>query len=417
MDNITYPAGLANTVYPRSLRTTIAEDLQLYPVVAVMGARQVGKSTLCRQIASDRGMAQCTMDDRGMLEQARTDAEGLLHDLGDGGCFIDEVQRAPELFLAIKGIVDRNQRPGRFLLSGSSQPRVRGHVGDSLLGRAAYRTLRPLTLGELRLSDSHNGWSFLLCDDDASVLTELRRRADQSGSLEWRDIVQTGGFPRALAARPDQRRRLLDDYTTVFASRDIREVIGIESTERFEGFLRVVAARTGQTLNYSSLSQELGLPVNTVRRWVDALERSYLIDRIPPYSRNASQRVISAPKLFMVDSALAMAAARETTSTGFHLETLVATDLGVWKDARSGRGLYHWRLASQQEVDFVLEEHGVLLPLEVKGSSAVGSRDARHIGKFRSLYPNVKRGLLLSADPEIRVLADGVIAAPWWAAL
>ena len=417
MDNITENIARANTVFPRVLRPTLESDFALYPVVAVMGARQVGKSTLCRQLADDRGMSYCTLDDRDVLRHAREDPEDLLHNLGDTGAFVDEAQRAPELFLAIKAIVDRDGRPGRYLLSGSNQPTIRDGVGDSLLGRAAYRTLRPLTLSELRFDEEHTGWSFLMDEPEDRALEELKRRAERSGQLDWREMVRVGGFPRVLAAQAAQQSRLLDDYVSVFASRDVREVIGIESPERFEVFLRVIAARTAQELNLSSLSQELGLAVNTMRRWTDALERSYLIHRLQPYSRNASQRVIKSPKIFMVDSALAMAAARETSPSGFHFETMVASDLGVWRDVGVGRVVYHWRLASQQEVDFVLEENGRLLPVEVKGADVVRHTDARHLRRFCSDHANAVRGLLVSADPEVRVVSTGVIAAPWWAVL
>lgn len=403
--------------YPRLLKAVLLRDLGLYPVVAVMGARQVGKSTLCREIAAERGLTYRTLDDRDVRTRALTDPEGLLDELGDTGAALDEVQRAPDLMLALKAVVDREQRPGRYLLSGSNQPRVSSAVGDSLQGRAAYRTLRPLTLSEQRLSKEHRGWGFLLHGDEASVLKALAEQAETSGALDWREVVGTGGFPRALAAPPAHRMGVLNDYTETFARRDVREVLGIESTERFESFLRLTAARTGQEVNFSALSRDLGTPVNTLRRWVDALVRSYLVEIIPPYSRNASQRVIKAPKLFMVDSALALAGAREVEPTGFYLETLVAADLCVWRDDAPGRGLYHWRLGSGQEVDFVLEDGRRLLPVEVKASGRVTTGDARHLRRFRDLHGNAPRGLLLSGDPEIRVLGADIVAAPWWAVL
>ncbi|MGH7710526.1 MAG: ATP-binding protein [Gemmatimonadaceae bacterium] len=403
--------------YPRSLEQTLFRDLTVYPVVAVMGARQVGKSTLCRKLADKLGFVQRTLDDRDVREQAVSDPEGLLAELGDQGAFLDEVQRAPDLMLAIKAVVDRDQRPGRFLVSGSNQPTVSQAVSDSLLGRATYRTLRPLTLSELRFDERHAGWSFLFAPDEGSVVAELERRSASNGALDWHETVRTGGFPRALAAPGDHRLRLLDDYVKVFSSRDIRDLIAIESTPRFESFLRLTAALTGQQLNASGMSADLGIPVTTVKRWIDALQRSYLVELVPAYSRNASQRVIKSPKLFMVDAALALAAASETNPTGFHLETLVATDLQVWKDGEPGRGLHHWRLNSGQEVDFILEEHSTVIPVEVKASVGVSNREARHLRTFRERHANSLRGLLLSCDPEIRVLDAGVIASPWWAVL
>jgi predicted AAA+ superfamily ATPase len=407
----------ANARYPRSSRQALIDDLRLYPVVAVMGARQVGKSTLCKELAAGVGLAQRTLDDRDVREQALADPEGFLAGLGDQGAFIDEAQRVPDLMLAIKAIVDREQRPGRYLLSGSNQPKMGRAISDSLLGRATYRTLRPLTLSELRFDELHPGWSFLFNANERAVLSELERRAASSGELDWRDIVQTGGFPRALAAAPSQRLRLLDDYVEIFSNRDIRDLIAVESHARFEAFVRLTAARTGQELNASSLSNDLGVPVSTIRRWLEALQRGYLIELVPAYSRNAGNRVIKAPKIFAVDSALALAAARETEPTGFHLETLIASDLQVWKDGEATRDLHHWRQASGQEVDFVLEETAKLVPLEVKASRSVGASDARHLRVFREHYPNSPRGLLLSCDPQIRIIAPGIIASPWWAAL
>lgn len=402
--------------FPRALRPALLEDLEVYPVVALMGARQVGKSTLGRDIAAARGMAVRTLDDRDVLRQAIEDPEGLVEEL-DGAGFIDEAQRAPGLFLALKAVVDREQRPGRYLLSGSNQPGMFGAVGDSLLGRAAYRTLRPLTLSEQRLDESHRGWDALFHESTAVVLAELERRAAESGALDWRIAVETGGFPRALAAPAERRKRLLDDYVEVFASRDIRELLAIESTDRFEQFTRLVAARTGQVLNSSGLSADLGIPVSTVRRWLGSLERSFLVEQVPAFSRNAGHRVIKAPKLFMTDVALALAAAQEPQPTGFHLENLVASDLMVWRDAAPGRLVHHWRTQSGQEVDFVVEHNRRLVPVELKTATSVGDRDARHLRAFLQGHDAGIRGILLSADDAIRELRGGVVAAPWWAVL
>jgi predicted AAA+ superfamily ATPase len=407
----------ANTRYPRVVRPQLVADLGVYPVVAVMGARQVGKSTLCLQVATEFGFASRTLDDRDVRAQALSDPEGFLDELGNSGAFIDEVQRAPDLMLAIKAVVDRDQRKGQYLLSGSNQPKVGQAVGDSLVGRATYRTLRPLTLSELRFDEQHPGWSFLFGRDERVVIEELERRAESSGSLDWRSVVRTGGFPRAADAAPENRLRILDDYIEILSRRDIRDIIAVDSTPRLEAFVRLTAARTGQTLNVSGLSNDLGIPITTVRRWLEALQRSYLIELIPPYSRNPSQRVIKSPKLYSVDPALAMAAARETDPTGFHLETLVAHDLLVWRDGSPTRDLHHWRLSSGQEVDFVLEEQGQLLPVEVKAGDAVGEAEARHLTAFRDRYPNTPRGVLLSCDQRIRVVKPGIVACPWWAVL
>lgn len=407
----------ANTHYPRVIQPQLSADLRLYPVVAVMGARQVGKSTICQEIVDALGFARRTLDDRDVREQAIADPEGFLADLGDRGAFIDEVQRAPDLMLAIKAVVDRDGRNGQYLVSGSNQPKVGKSVSDSLVGRATYRTLRPLTLSELRFDEELRGWSFLFGSDEAAVIAELERRAASSGPLDWPTVATTGGFPRAVAAPPDQRLRVLDDYVEIFSRRDILEILEVESAPRLEAFVRLTAARTGQELNVSGLSNDLGTPITTIRRWLEALQRSYLIELIPPYSRNSGQRVIKSPKLYSVDAALALAASRETMPTGFHLETLIASDLFVWRDGSPTRDLHHWRLSSGQEVDFILEENGQLLPVEIKAGSAMGADEARHLITFRERHTNTPRAVLVSCDPQIRVIRPGILACPWWAVM
>lgn len=407
---------MSTLLYPRALRSGLLRDLDVYPVVALLGARQVGKSTLGREIAETRRLPFRTLDDRDVLRQALADPEGLIDELGGAG-FIDEAQRAPGLFLAIKRLVDREQRAGQFLLSGSNQPHVARAVGDSLQGRAAYRTLRPLTLGELRFDERAGAWDLPFAEAAADVLDALAQRAGSSGALDWRDVVGTGGFPRAVAAPADARRRLLDDYVRTFAERDVRELLAVGSPDRFEQCVRLVASRTGQVLNVNGLAGELGIPVNTVRRWLDALRRSFLVEEIPAYSRNAGQRILKAPKLVVLDAALALAAARESVPTGFHLETLVASDLMVWKDAAPDRAVHHWRTQHGQEVDFVVEQARRLVPVEVKASASVGADDARHLRTFLERHSEAVRGLLLSADPAIRSFGERVIAAPWWAVI
>ncbi len=403
--------------YRRALEATIAADLDTYPVVALTGARQVGKSTLAQEIAETRGMRYITLDDRECLVDARERPQALLARAGAGGLCIDEAQRAPALFLAIKQLVDADQRPGRILLTGSNQPALGSSVGDSLLGRAAYRTLRPLSQSEIRLSEDHDGWSPLFTSDHKALLRLLEERATLNAPADWRAAARTGGYPRVLAAPAGNAGRVLDDYLATFVRRDIREVLEIESPERFEAFLRLAYARTGQELNYSGMSGDLGTPVRTLRNWGDALARSYMIELVPPYTRNASERVIKSPKLFAVDVALAIEGARETEPTGFHLETLVASDLLRWRDAAAGRQVSHWRLGTGQEVDFIAQQHRSLVAIEIKAASTASTRDARHLRTFMDRTPETVRSLLLSCDPEVSMLSQGTIAAPWWSVL
>jgi hypothetical protein len=382
-----------------------------------MGARQVGKTTLARLIGQEFGMAYCSLDEQGIRQQALEDPTGLIESVAETGAVFDEVQRAPDLLLALKTVVDREQRKGRFILTGSNQPRVSQHVADSLVGRVAYRTLRPLTLGEQREDAISGRWNNFFDLKGEALVRALVEAESLSGRLDWQSVTTTGGMPRALAAPTEDRLQVLDDYLQTFARRDIRDILAVESVERLEQFLRLVAARTGAELNYASVASDLGQSPRTVHRWIEVLERSYLVTLIQPYSRNASSRVIKRPKLFMVDPALAVAGSGDPKPSGFHFETLVANDLLAWRDDGPGRGLFYWRLASGQEVDFVLTKGSRLVPVEVKCGAEVGRGDARHLYSFLDQYQEAGIGVLLSSDPTIRWLADRVIAAPWWAVL
>jgi len=403
--------------YPRQLLPRIGRDLQVYPAVAVMGARQVGKTTLTRLLGQEFGLAYLSLDDRDVRQEAIDDPEGLLDRVARSGAVLDEVQRAPDLLLALKAVVDREQRPGRFLLTGSNQPRLSSQVADSLLGRVAYRTLRPLTVSEQRYDDSGRRWTWFLELPWRELERSLTESAQLSGPLDWHIVAATGGMPRAVFAPPADCLQVLDDYLSTFAQRDIRDILGVESPDRFERFLRLTAARTGQEFNSSAMSRDLGVAVNTVRRWVSALERSYLVTLVPAYSRNSSSRVIKAAKLFIVDSGLALAGSRDPEPSGFHLETLIANDLLVWRDEIPGRQVSHWRDGSGPEVDFVIQQGAKIVAVEIKAAAEVSNNDARNLASFLVRYPETVLGVLLSSDARIRVVRDRIVAAPWWSVL
>lgn len=382
-----------------------------------MGARQVGKTTLTRQLASEFGFAYLSLDDRDVRRQAIDDPEGLLESVGGKGAVLDEVQRAPDLLLALKAVVDREQRPGRFILTGSNQPRLGAQVADSLVGRVAYRILRPLTVSEQRYDEGGRRWTWFLELPWSELQTRLAESAELNGPLDWRTVTATGGMPRAVLASPGDCLQVLDDYLSTFAQRDVREILGVESPDRFERFLRLTAARTGQELNASDMSRDLGVAVNTIRRWIGALERSYLVTLVPAYSRNPSSRVIKAPKVFLVDSGMALAGSRDHQATGFHLETLVANDLLVWRDEVPGRQVSHWRDGAGPEVDFAIQQGTTVVAIEVKATTQVSRHDARHLTLFLARYPEAIQGVLLSSDPRLRLIGDKIVAAPWWAVL
>src|SRR5438105_3951826 len=244
-------------IFPRQLAARLRHDLTVYPAVALMGARQVGKTTLAREVGRELGLAYRSLDDRDVRLRAVEDPEGLIESVSESGAIFDEVQRVPDLLLSIKAVVDREQKPGRFILTGSNQPRVAGYVADSLVGRAAYRTLRPLTLSEQRYDASSRRWSWFF----ETSGRELERRLIESATLgkgpTWSAVTAAGGMPRALAAAAADRFQVLEDYLQTFAQRDVREVLEVESSSRLEQFLKLAATRTGTELNFSNLGRDV----------------------------------------------------------------------------------------------------------------------------------------------------------------
>lgn len=417
MSNIPFRAENSREPYPRHLLAAVRRDLDRYPAVALMGARQVGKTTLVRDLGRERGLAYCTLDDRETRTRALEDPEGLLAEVAGTGAVFDEVQRAPDLLLAVKEVVDREQRLGQFILTGSNQPRVASGVADSLQGRVAYRTLRPLTLREQRYEETPARWSWFFDLKEAELSDRLNEAQALSGPLEWAAITATGGMPRALAAPREAQSDILAQYLQTFAQRDAREVLGSELPDQFEQFVRLAAARTGQELNASNLARDLGVAPNTVQRWVGALKQCYLATTVPAYSRNATVRIIKAPKLFLVDSGLAFVGSGESAPTGWHFEALILNDLHTWQDEEPGRHLSHWRKQSGPEVDFILHQGNRTVAVEVKTAEHVDRHDVRHLALFLREHEETVGGVLLSADPEIRMIGERIVAAPWWAVL
>jgi hypothetical protein len=402
----------------RSSKPLIHNSLEIFPAVAVMGARQTGKSTLVRAIAQERGMAYHTLDDNALLQEAQEDPTGFIREIGAEPCVLDEVQRAPKLWLALKAEIDRNGTTGRFLITGSSQAKIEQGVGDALLGRAEFRTLRPLTLGEQSLAARHGHWSTLFTTPAARLGVEIEALVAAATPFDWPTVTAAGGMPRAAAQESSARRKLLNAYVEAFVRRDVREVLGVEDVDRFERFFRILAANTGRVLDQTAIARDVvGVSARTISRWIEALDRAYMLTRIPAYSMNANSRLIKSPKLFLVDSALAMAAAQELDPSGLHFETMIANDILCWATAAPYRSVSHWRTSNGQEVDFVLTEEDTSIALEIKGTASPSASDTRHLAAFLEAHPEVQSAFLLSSSPEIKQWKPNVFGVPWWAAV
>lgn len=401
---------------PRLIAWTLAARLRAMPALVVTGARQVGKSTLAQRLAPGK-RRYYTLDDLDVLDAARRDPEALVG--GDDPVTLDEIQRAPKLLQAVKRAIDRKRSPGRFLLTGSANLLLMRQVSESLAGRASYLTLWPMTRREQRGEGRAGLWEELLATPEKRWLELLAAQPDEPE--DWRALVQRGGFPTpALAlARPAERAVWFDGYVRTYLERDLQDLASISALPDFRRLMRAACLRLGQLVNQTELGRDAALPQPTVHRWLNLLETSYLLVRLRAYAVNRTKRLIKSPKLYWGDTGVALHLAGGAEPGGAHLENLVLHDLLAWRDARLERAeLGYWRTATGEEVDFVIETEGRLLPVGVKASARPRLADARHLRSFRAEYGDKARaGLLLHTGTTLEWLAPDVLAAPWWRVL
>ena len=403
---------METTFLPRAVGPLLERLLRVFPVVAVMGARQVGKSTLVRHTP---GLAQhlyLSLDDLDHRLQAQTDPQAFLR-RGER-LILDEVQRVPDLLLAIKRSVDEARVPGRFVLTGSAHLLLHAHLSDTLAGRAAHLVLWPMTRREQQGLGRAGLWGELL-SAPPPIWPSLLREAEAQRE-EWETAVARGGFPvPALHLKDWEERQLwFRGYLQTYLERDVPALRAVENLPELRRLLEALALRSGNLLNQSELARELGLSQATVHRYLNLLEVSFLLVRLRAYAKSRTKRLIKAPKVYLPDPALALYLTGGKPS-GAHLEALVLLDLLAFRDAQAEPpGLYYWRTASGQEVDFVLEAGERLLPVEVKATPRPTPKDAQGLLAFLAEYPEAPGGLLLHGGEGVFPLVGRVVAAPWW---
>jgi len=408
--------GVNRLVLPRILEAPLSTALGTFPIVVITGARQAGKSTLVRQV--DEGTRPyLTLDDLDVLERSRREPASLVR--GSEALTLDEVQRSPDLLLAIKQAVDERRTAGRFLLTGSANLLLMRRVSESLAGRAIHLTLWPLARREQLGLGAAGAWSRLFAAADRDWLDLLA--AESAPEEDWQELARRGGYPTPAVElrRPEEREQWFAGYTRTYLERDLQELSAVGSLVDFRRLMRMACLRIGNLVNQTEIARDSGLSQATVHRHLDLLETSYQLVRLPAYSVNRTKRLIKAPKLYWCDAGLALHLAGEAAPRGAHLENLVLADLLAWRDSVvDAPDLLYWRTSGGDEVDLVIDRKGELLPIEVKATSRPRLADARSLQVFREEYADRARaGLLLHAGSELGWLAAGVLAAPWWKVL
>lgn len=386
------------------------------PAVVVTGARQAGKSTLVRDLAGGR-RRYWNLDDWEVLDLARRSPDILVQ--GPEPVTIDEIQREPALLIAVKREIDRSREPGRFLLTGSSDLLRMRNVSESLAGRSSYLTLWPMTRREMLETGTCGIWDHLLQNRDADWENVLAGHAVPRD--DWRSLAVRGGFPTPSIHMQMAREREIwfEGYVHTYVERDLRELSSITGLPDFRRLMRAVCLRIGQLVNQTTLGRDVGLPQPTVHRWLNLLETSYLLVRVPAYAANRTKRLIKSPKFYWSDTGLAMHIAQEPEPRGAHLENLVLSDLLAWRGIRLDRaGIFHWWTVGGEEVDFVIETADGLLPIAVKATARPRLGDVSNLRWFRQEYGEQARsGLLLHTGEEVGWITPEVLVVPWWRVL
>lgn len=402
-----------SSAFPRHVVQALTERLQAMPAVVVTGARQTGKSTLAEVLAPGKRRF-LSLDELDVLELARRDPEALVG--GATPVTLDEVQREPNLLLAVKRAIDRKRKAGQFLLTGSANLLVMQGVSESLAGRASYLTLWPMTRREQLGLGRAGLWEELLAAEDAEWPDLLG--ASDAEPEDWKALARRGGFPTPAVHMTARAERAVwfEGYVRTYLERDLQALSSISALPDFRRLMRATCLRLGQLTNQTELGRDVALAQPTVHRYLNLLEASYMLVRLPAYAVNRTKRLIKAPKVYWSDVGLALHLAGVDEPAGAHLENLILQDLLAWRDARNERAeILYWRTAAGEEVDLVIESGGRVLPIEVKATSRPRLRDAEALRAFRGEYGKASRaGLLLHTGITTEWLTPDVLAAPWW---
>jgi predicted AAA+ superfamily ATPase len=407
----------AEQLFPRRAQRGVSAALADTRVVVINGARQTGKSTLARIVAATFPGSEFRYLDEAPV-RAAAQADPSLFVRHDGLLVIDEVQRVPDLFLAIKHDVDVDSRPGRFLLTGSARLLGLQEIPDLLPGRTETIELSPLSQGEIDRSPDGFVEAVLRHGTDVRVPSSELRRDD------YVERAVRGGYPEAVRRTdPGRRARFLESYITDLISRDVRQLSEIERPAEMRRLVNLVAASTASLAVPATIASRLQLPASTVKRYLHLLELLFITRQIPAWSTNLTTRAVATPKLVLTDSGLAayltgmsLRRARQPTApVGPLIETFVLGELTrqISLTEQPVR-LYHYRDRDQYEVDAVLESaSGEIVACEVKAAETVRSEDFRGIQRLaRRLGDQFVAGIVLYAGGQPLPFGDRLRAWP-----
>lgn len=401
---------------PRHLSSALVTGLSDTPVVCLLGPRQCGKSTLALHCEPEHHFV--SLDEKVYLDLALHDPQGFVNDLPER-VVIDEVQRAPELVLAIKRSVDANREPGRFLLTGSANLLQLPQLADSLAGRMECLYLHPFTVAEIREAAGNFLGDFLAGKLSPQIAPS---RKPQRSALP--KLLLAGGYPEAVFRAGDRAERWKMNYLQAVIERDVQDIAQVKDAGDLLRLLEILAERTAQLINQSALSNALGHSRATIERYLTLLERLFLIRRLPAWHSNRSKRLIKTPKLHFVDSGLAATLGElggeqwneQRTRFGHLLESFVLQQcVAMAACMQRPPCFYHFRDKDKTEVDIVIERRGKIWGIEVKAASSANAADAKGLHKLAATGAGAFQGGIVLYDGEATFFLDkkaNILAVP-----
>ncbi len=409
-------------MYSRTLSKTIYAISDSFPVLMVTGPRQVGKTTLleiCAKVGTPaQQRAYVTLDDMDARALARSDP-ALFLQTWQPPLIIDEIQYAPQLFSAIKIMVDRDKRNGLFWLTGSQKFQLMRGITESLAGRVAIIDLLGLSQAEL---DGRAALSQPFVPT-AQWITAARAASANTPKplMAVFQQIWLGSFPRLVAQGVKTRDLFYRSYVQTYIQRDVQDVLKVSDQLAFNHFLAAVAARTGQLLNYANLARDVDIDNKTAKSWLSVLETSGLVFLLQPYHTNLTKRMVKTPKLYFLDTGLAAyltkwpdAASLEVGSmSGAMLETWVVSEIvkSYWHNGLEAN-LYFYRDTDQQEVDLLIESGDTLYPVEIKKTASPSQNARRQFGVLDKLGRTIGTGAVLCMVERDIPLSQSVTAVP-----
>jgi hypothetical protein len=376
---------------PRNAAKSLMTLAREYPVLVVTGPRQSGKTTLCKAVFPD--LPYASLEEPDVRQFAVDDPRGFLAQYADGA-LLDEVQRAPELLSYLQGIVDREPRPGSFVLTGSQQLDVLAGVSQTLAGRAGLLSLLPFALAELP-------------EDRAPRSIE--------------QLLFRGLYP-PIHDRGLEPSRWHANYVQTYLERDLRQVVNVRDLSSFRVFLRLCAGRTGQLLNLSSLAADCGITHNTAKAWLSVLEASFIVVLLRPHFRNFGKRLMKTPKLYFVDPGLAAWLLEIRSEEQLIAHPLRGALFETWAIAELLKGranaalasnLYFWRDRAGLEVDCLLDRGTALVPIEIKAGKTLASDYFDALARFAALAGDLAMpGWVVYGGSRLEK-RSGATALPW----